>query len=323
MRQRIDRRVFLAGAAAGGLSLPACASESQGHASKKPTSRPGKQPMFRISLAQWSLHRRLLGRAEPELDNLDFAKTARGFGIDAIEYVNRFFRDRVGDKDYLKQMKKRAADHGVKSLLIMCDDLGSLGDPDATRRREAVARHEPWLEAARFLGCHSIRVNAQSAGSYDEQMKLAADGLSDLATQGKKYALDVIVENHGGLSSDGAWLSGVMKKVDMPNCGTLPDFGNFHIGEGRDYDRYRGVKELMPFAKAVSAKAHDFDAEGNEKHTDFLRMMKIVVSAGYRGWVGIEYEGRELDEDAGIRKTLALLQRVRRQLTAAVRPDKR
>jgi sugar phosphate isomerase/epimerase len=174
-----------------------------------------------------------------------------------------------------------------------------------------VENHYKWVEAARFLGCHSIRVNAQSSGPYEEQLKLAADGLRRLSEFGAMHELNVIVENHGGLSSNGKWLASVIQRVDLQNCGTLPDFGNFG-----DYDRYQGVKELMPFAKGVSAKSHDFDAEGNETRTDYAKMMQIVLDADYHGYVGIEYEGSKLGEMEGIAATKKLLERVREKLSA-------
>lgn len=278
---------------------------------------------FEISLAQWSLHRSLYSG---ELDHLDFAKISKeNFGIDAIEYVNSFFFEKAEDKSYLKEMKNRADDYGVKSLLIMCDNEGSLGDPDNQKRQKAVENHYKWHEAAKYLGCHSIRVNAYlteslhglevgdytKTGSYENQVSLAADGLRKLTEFGANLGINTIVENHGGLSSDGAWLASVMKAVDHPMCGTLPDFGNFRIEGDRWYDRYKGVKELMPFAKAVSAKSHDFDSNGNETQTDFFRMMDIVLDAGYSGYVGIEYEGSGMDEMSGIKATKDLLERVK------------
>jgi len=278
---------------------------------------------FEISLAQWSLHRSLYSG---ELDHLDFAKISKeNFGIDAIEYVNSFFFEKAEDKSYLREMKNRADDYGVKSLLIMCDNEGSLGDPDNQKRQKAVENHYKWHEAAKYLGCHSIRVNAYlteslhglevgdytKTGSYENQVSLAADGLRKLTEFGANLGINTIVENHGGLSSDGAWLASVMKAVDHPMCGTLPDFGNFRIEGDRWYDRYKGVKELMPFAKAVSAKSHDFDSNGNETQTDFFRMMDIVIDAGYSGYVGIEYEGSGMDEMSGIKATKDLLERVK------------
>ena len=270
------------------------------------------RPIYRISLAQWSLHKELFAK---QLDNLDFAKTAKeDFGIEAIEDVNQFFKDKAKDQHYLGEMKQRAADLGVRILLIMCDGEGALGDADEKKRIQAVDNHKKWVEAAAFFGCHSIRVNAASSGTYEEQQERAADGLHRLTLFAEQHNLNVIVENHGGLSSNGAWLAGVMKKVDHPHCGTLPDFGNFRIQGDEWYDRYQGVEELMPFAHAVSAKSHDFDEQGNETRTDYLRMMKIVLDAGYRGYVGIEYEGSLLSEREGIRQTKALLERVREEL---------
>ena len=265
-------------------------------------------PLFRISLAQWSLHRALF---DGTIDNLDFPREAkRTYGIDAVEYVNQFFKDKAKDLDYLGELSQRADDEGVTSLLIMCDGLGKLGDPDNTARTAAIENHFPWVEAAKRLGCHSIRVNASSTGSFEEQQKLAADGLSRLGEYAGQLELNVIVENHGGLSSNGEWLAGVMKLVDRTNVGTLPDFGNFH-----DYDRYKGVEELLPFAKGMSAKSHAFDADGNETKTDYRRMLKLVIAAGYRGYVGIEYEGKELPEPEGIKATKRLLEVVRAELT--------
>lgn len=274
--------------------------------------RPAPAPLYRISLAQWSLHRNL---RSGKLDNLEFAQVAKNeFGIEAVEYVNSFFKDKATDKVYLADMKQRCKDSGVESLLIMCDGEGNLGDPNEASRKKAVENHFRWVDAAKFLGCHAIRVNAASSGSYEEQIQLAADGLRQLSEFAAPQGISVIVENHGGLSSNGAWLAKTIETVDLENCGTLPDFGNFNIGGGKTYDRYKGVQELMPFAKAVSAKSHDFGDSGKETHTDYTRMMKIVLDAGYRGWVGIEYEGGKMDEYAGIKATKALLESVRDQL---------
>jgi sugar phosphate isomerase/epimerase len=310
MHSSLDRRSFLASSAAaalaGAVRLPA--------QDPAPTSIARSEPLFRISLAQWSLHNELFGRTEPKLDPLAFPKAARQLGFDAVEYVNQFFKDKARDVKYLGELKKVCEGEGVRSLLIMCDGEGRLGDPDEARRKQAVENHHRWVEAAKFLGCHAIRVNAASAGSREEQLARAADGLRQLAEFAAGQGIDVIVENHGGLSSDGAWLAAVMRAVDHPRCGTLPDFGNFRVSDQEEYDRYQGVRELMPFARAVSAKSHDFDEAGNEVHTDYLRMMRIVVEAGYRGYVGVEYEGRKLPEREGILATRRLLERVRAEL---------
>lgn len=279
----------------------------------------GKEP-FKISLAEWSLHRSLRD-ASKNITNLDFPRiTKEEFGIDAVEYVNQFFKDKANDQKYLTELKTRCDDLGVKSLLIMCDGEGQLGDPDEAKRKTAVENHHRWVDAAKFLGCHSIRVNAGSRGSYEEQMKLAADGLRSLSEYAKPHGLNVIVENHGGLSSNGAWLAATIAKTEMDNCGTLPDFGNFYLTRGDNpemYDRYKGVEELMPAAKAVSAKSHDFDADGNEIHTDYFKMMEIVLRHGYHGYVGIEYEGGKVSEYEGIKLTKALLERVAAKVAKA------
>ena len=262
------------------------------------------EPPFKISLAQWSLHKALQGG---RLDHLDFAKVARQeFGLDAIEYVNTFFKDKATNAAYLAEMNRRAKEHGIYQHLIMIDAEGDLGDPDAVLRQRAVENHRKWVDAAAILGCATIRVNAESKGSFEEQQKLAADGLRALTEYGDTRQINVIVENHGGLSSNGAWLAGVMKLVNHPRCGTLPDFGNF-----TSYDRYQGVTELMPYAKAVSAKSYDFDDRGDETTIDFRRMLGIVMAAGFHGWIGIEYEGARLGEREGIAKTQALLTRIR------------
>ena len=332
----LTRRKFLKNSAAitGGVSIVGLSSATiSGYSSSK-------DPLFKISLAEWSLNKSIFGKSrqlgweefaklltddpdallQGDIKHLDFAKVARqDFGIGAVEYVNTFFFNKATNKNYLKEMKTIANGEGVKSLLIMCDREGALGDPDDAARTTAVENHYKWIDAANYLGCHSIRVNAQSEGEYDEQIKLATDGLSQLTEYGTKYNINVIVENHGGLSSNGKWLSSVIDMVNHPRCGTLPDFGNFYLGTWEDkgndwYDRYVGVEELMPYAKAVSAKSHNFNEDGDEKDTDYSKMMRIVLDAGYRGYVGIEYEGSDLSEMDGIAATKKLLEKVRDEL---------
>jgi sugar phosphate isomerase/epimerase len=308
----VSRRAFLESTlAAGGAA--AMGGTAAGLGFDKAAKAP--EPPFLISLAEWSFHRALFAK---EMDHLDFAKVAKTqFEIDAIEYVNQFFKDKAKDQQYLAEMKKRADDHGVKSVLIMCDGEGNLGDPDDGLRAKAVENHHRWVEAAKFLGCHSIRVNARSEGNFEEQQKLAADGLRRLVEFGDKHDINVIVENHGGLSSNGKWLVGVMRLVDHRRCGTLPDFGNFRVSKGEEYDRYQGVAEMMPFAKGVSAKSYDFNDAGEETRIDYHRMMKIVHKAGYRGRVGIEYEGERLSEHDGVAATKKLLVKIRGELAGS------
>ena len=273
---------------------------------------------FTISLAQWSLHKKLFAK---EIDNLDFPSIAKNtYGISVVEYVNQFFKDKAKDQKYLAELLKRCNDNGVKNHLIMCDGEGDLGDPDAAKRMQAVENHYKWVDAAKYLGCITIRVNAFGKGTETEVQKAATESLGKLGEYAAKTGINVIVENHGGYTSNGQWLAGVMKGVNRSNVGTLPDFGNFCIKrEGgaqwgakciEEYDRYKGVAEMMPFAKGVSAKTHDFDAQGNCIETDYVKMMKIIKDAGFKGYMGIEYEGDTLSEEEGIKKTKALLERV-------------
>jgi len=312
-----SRRQFLSSSAA---ALAATGLlRSQLWANEAAPSSDDNSPPFKISLAEWSLHR-TLGDSSSNVTNLDFPAVAKKLGIEAIEYVNSFFKDKARDTKYLTELKSRCEDQGVKSLLIMVDGEGALGAPQEKDRQESVTHHYRWIDAAKFLGCHSIRVNAQSRGSYEEQQKLAADGLRRLSEHAAEQDINVIVENHGGLSSNAKWLSETIEKVGLENCGTLPDFGNFFVS--RDpvewFDNYQGVDLLMPFAKAVSAKTHQmvegsnitYQERGGKKYeTDYDRMMEIVVNHGYHGYVGIEYEGPG-DEYEGIRKTKAILDRV-------------
>ena len=294
----IPRRQFIrqAGIAVGSLSLlPRLMAQEE------------ESPLFEISLAQWTINRELFSG---KVDNLDFAKVAADHKIYAVEYVNQFFMDKAKDMKYLAEMKKRAADQGVRSLLIMCDREGSIGDPDEKKRAQTVENHRKWLDAAKSLGCHSIRVNAGSSGSWKDQVELAADGLSRLTEHGAAMDLNVIVENHGGLSSNADWLAEVMTQVNHPNCGTLPDTGNFRIKKGESYDSYRGMKKLMKWAKGVSIKDKVWDDYGQQSSMDFERMLHLVTETGFRGHCGIEYGGY-----AGLNATRARLEQVRDKLS--------
>ncbi len=279
-----------------------------------------KKSFFEISLAQWSLHKALFAK---QLDNLDFPEKAKNdFGISVVEYVNVFFKDKAKDTSYLNELLKRCRDNDVKNHLIMCDGEGNLGAAKDADRLIAVENHYKWVDAAKHLGCATIRVNAAGEGSRSAVAKAAVDGLGRLSEYADKVGINVIVENHGSYSSDGSWLAGVMKEVNKKNVGTLPDFGNFCIKRDasnwmtclESYDRYVGTKELMPFAKGVSAKTYDFDEQGNCIETDYYKIMKIVKDSGFKGYIGIEYEGDKISEEEGIRKTKALLEKVRMDL---------
>ena len=265
-----------------------------------------RELFFDISLAEWSLNKKLFGG---ELKNLDFPAYAKEkFDIHAVEYVNQFFKD--ADTDYIKELLKRTQDIGVKNVLIMIDGEGNLGDTDEERRKKAVENHYRWVEHAHVLGCHSIRVNAGGRGTAEEVAFAATRSLRTLSQFAADYGISVIVENHGGYSSRASWLVNVIRNTGMVNCGVLPDFGNFIVDRrpgGERYDLYLGLQELMPLARGVSAKSHNFDEEGNEVDKDFYRLLKIVKDAGFRGYIGIEYEGQELSQDEGIMATKKLL----------------
>ena len=281
------------------------------------TATAPKELFFKISLAEWSLHKALYAK---ELDNLDFpAKAKNDFGVNAVEYVNGFFMDKAKDEKYLAELKKRCDDNGVTSVLIMVDGEGEMADVNARKRNEAVDKHYKWVDAAKFLGCHSIRVNCFGVGTAEEVAKAGADGLRKLGEYAQKSNIGVIVENHGGFSSNGEWLAGVIKSAGLPNVGTLPDFGNFCVRREKgdmwdspcveEYDRYKGIREMMPYAKGVSAKSYDFDENGNCIESDYSRILPIVKEAGYTGYIGIEYEGSKLSEPDGIMATKRLLER--------------
>jgi sugar phosphate isomerase/epimerase len=277
---------------------------------------------FKISLAQWSLNKSLFSKKISTLDFPEVAKTK--FGIEAVEYVNQFFSDKAEDIDFLKQLKQRCDNNGVRSLLIMIDGEGSLAESDVTLRTKAIENHYKWVTAAKLLGCHSIRVNLHGAGTAGEWQKSSVDALSKLSNFSADYKINILVENHGGFSSNGSMLAEVIKQVNSPFCGTLPDFGNFCFRREKGdlwespciewYDRYKGVEEMLPYAKGVSAKSFDFDKKGNETSTDFLKMMKIVKASGYKGYLGIEYEGNRLSEEEGIRLTKNLLEKIRKEI---------
>ncbi|HOY15765.1 MAG TPA: sugar phosphate isomerase/epimerase family protein [Haliscomenobacter sp.] len=274
-----------------------------------------KKMFFEISLAEWSLHNALFKK---EMTNLDFPVMARKeFGVGVVEYVNQFFKDKAKDTTYLNELLMRCKDNGIKNHLIMIDGEGDLGSTTKAELDKAIDQHKQWVECAKYLGCATIRVNAAGKGTAEEVAKGAVEGLSRLGDFASTMGINVIVENHGGYSSNGKWLSGVMKQVNKKNVGTLPDFGNFCITRkqgsydcAEEYDRYLGVQELMPFAKGVSAKSHDFDAQGNETHTDYVKMLKIVKKAKFKGYVGIEFEGGKIGEKEGIKLTKALLEKV-------------
>lgn len=307
-RSFIGRSLSGTGALMMGASLKGLASSDSG---------------IKISLAEWSLHRALY---DGTLDHLDFpAKAKRDFGISAVEYVNGFFGGRKmnfteagKNAAYLKELLRRSADAGVVNHLLMVDDEGPLATADEKARLAAVDNHKKWVEAAKVLGCRTVRVNLQGEGSDDEKRAASVDSLGRLGELAEAMKINIVVENHGGVTSNAAWLAGVVKQVSRPNVGTLPDFGNFCVsqpwGTTQDgcenmYDRYKGTEELLPYAKGVSAKSYDFDANGEQPLMDYKRLIGLVKASGYKGYIGIEFEGNTQPEEEGIRKTKALLEK--------------
>lgn len=315
----LSRRHFLA-ASSGLLGLGVAATQPL---LAGQITAPAVPVTYELSLAQWSLHKALFAK---EISTLDFPAIARtAYDIGAVEYVNQFFSDKARDQHFLQQLKQRADDHGVVSSLIMIDGEPELSSTEKAVRHAAIEGHKKWIDAAKFLGCSAIRVNLHGVGTAEEWHRHSVNSLRALCDISRDVNIKILVENHGGHSSNGKLLAAVMQAVNHPLCGTMPDFGNFCIRR-RDgdmwespcveqYDIYQGVAELMPYAGAVSAKSFVFDEAGNEPNIDFSIMMKLVKAANYRGYIGIEYEGNQLSEDAGIRATKALLERTLNALT--------
>lgn len=282
-----------------------------------------KKSKLKISLAEWSLHRAI---RDGKIDHLDFPLIARrDYDISAVEYVNGLFggtkmdfKEAAKNKAYLTELLKRSKDAGVFNHLLMVDDEGPLALPDDKVRLAAVEDHKKWIEAAKFLGCLTVRVNLHGDGNPDAKKTASVDSLGRLGDFAKTMNINIVTENHGHESSNGAWVAEVMKQVNRLNVGTLPDFGNFCLsedwgttqGDCKDYyDRYKGVKEMLPFAKGVSAKTYDFDSNGEQPKMDYKRLMDIVKASGFSGYIGVEFEGNTQPEEEGIRKTKALIEK--------------
>lgn len=325
----MKRRDFLgqtahAGVAVSLLGFHACKKQNKKESTEIDTIEEEviAGPFFKLSLAQWSINRMIRNDG---VDPYTFAEKAKAWGFTGLEYVSGLYYPELEKENFSEEAMQRFIDksnaaaekHGLENLLIMIDGQGPLAAADQKQRDEAVKNHYKWVDAAAAMGCHSIRVNLQGSMEEKEWAMAAIDGLTQLSTYAKEKDINIIVENHGGPSSNAAWLANVMKKVNMDNCGTLPDFGNFCVRREdgsyyeskclEQYDKYKGVEELMPYAKAVSAKSYDFDEHGNETEIDYVRMLKIVEDAGYKGYIGVEYEGSDLGETEGIMATKNLL----------------
>ena len=285
-------------------------------------------PFFKLSLAQWSLHNAIWKR---QLDPYDFTAKAKELGFEGVEFVNQLYPDVMKAKDktaalkqFITKLNTAAKTEGVENVLIMIDGEGDLAVPSISERNQAIENHKAWVETAAAMGCHSIRINLFGERDEIAWKAQAAESMRKLGEFAAPYKVNIIVENHGYLSSNAALVMEMLADVNLPNCGTLPDFGNFCLEREagkrwdaaciREYDRYQGVKELLPKAFAVSAKSHDFDQAGNETHTDFKRMLQLVKDTGYTGFIGVEYEGQQLDEISGIIATKELLLKQAKQL---------
>ena len=322
----MERRNFIRSGLALGLSA---STFGPAFANNFLTESAVSTPFFKLSLAQWSLHKAI---REKKLNPYDFVAKAKELGFEGVEYVNQLYKD-VSDaknkptalKQFASKLNAQAQQHSVQNVLIMIDGEGDLAVPSASERNRAIENHKAWVETAAAMGCHSIRINLFGERNEAAWKDQSAESMRKLGEFAAPYNINIIVENHGYLSSNAALVMEMLNEVNLPNCGTLPDFGNFCLEREqgkrwdakcvREYDRYQGVKELLPKAFAVSAKSHDFDQAGNEIHTDFLRMLKMVKAAGYTGFIGVEYEGQKMDEISGILATKNLLLRQAKLLT--------
>ena len=295
--------------------------QEQPKVEKKPVEKK-----YKHSLAQWSLHTPFQNGT---LDPMNFPQIAKDLGFEGVEYVTQLYpqvEDAVGKPNYKEAIlnlagkwleKSKAA--GVDNVLIMVDHAGELADPDPEKLKIAVENHKIWMDAAKLIGAHSVRANLFGELDPEKWHTLSVASLKELGAYGKEIGVNIVIENHGGWSSDADKLVAVMQEVNMDSVGVLPDFGNFCV-ERRDgdrwaspcintYDMYDGVTKLMPFAKGVSAKSYNFDEQGNETKIDYQKMLQIVADAGYKGYIGTEYEGPLEDPKEGVTLTKTLVQK--------------
>lgn len=308
------------------LGIYSCkeAKDTKDEKSEEIAQEVNEEPFFDLSLAQWSMHKMI---RQDSIDPYSFAEKAKEWGFTGLEYVSQLYNPELSDANYSEEAmaafvaksNAEAKKYGMKNVLIMIDGQGNLAADDEAERNETVEKHKRWVDAAAAMGCHAIRVNLNGSSDPEVWKKNSVDGLTKLGTYAKTKNINVLVENHGGLSSNGALHAEVMKTTNMDNVGSLPDFGNFCIERSDDgcanmYDKYKGVKELMPYAMAVSAKSNEFDALGNDRGIDYVKMLQLVKDAGYTGYIGVEYEGSELGEEAGIKATRDLLLKANKEI---------
>ena len=277
-------------AGAGNMSLPGKAAAAD---------RPTKDD---ISLAAWSLVREF---REGKWKNLDLPRICReDFGINGLEFVNSFFE--LPTERYLNQLKKNAAEHGVTLVLIMVDGEGNMSAMEKKERMQAALNHRKWVDIAASLGCHAIRCNVGGPSKdYDQDtMKRAADSFGNLVEYASQYPLNVILENHGGASSNPDMMIGLMKAINSPNFGTLPDFGNIY-----EFDRYESIRKLVAYAKGISVKTK-FKPNGTHPDYDLEKLLKICMEEGYHGFYGIEQESPDANSWQAVRWSKAVIDRV-------------
>lgn len=269
-------------------------------------------PKPKYSLAQWSINRDLFSG---EMSTIDFVYAAGEMGFEGVEYVNQFFIDKAEDFEFLDSLNAAAEEAGVKNLMIQLDHTGNLCASDETERNKAVETAKKWVDAAKYLNAPAVRVNAHGDGSADEMKTQCMDGIGRLAEYANTQGIQVLIENHGGVSSRGDWLADLVSSLSDKEVGSLADFHNWCYetvdgglwGECRnEYDYYKGFAELIGSAKGVSVKAMHFDSTGNEPNLNFHKFFKIMKEGGYDGYLGVEYEGNDLPSREGILKTKAL-----------------
>lgn len=282
----------------------------------------------RISLSQWCFHRAIFGdsrkdynqfvsdlHSKPDsvlrgdLDPRGIVEVSRELGVDRVDLVNVLFFGHAQNKAWLNDFKKRANDHDVSFQLLMCDQTGNLGASSIEQRKLSIEAHKPWLDAAAHLDCKQLRVNAYGDGTYLQQLEQCAESLEILATLAEGMGIQLLVENHGHASNNGAWLAMLMQQTNHDNLGVFTDLDNFFMGgwglqPERRYDRVQGLLDLAPYTKGVSVKSHDFDKEGKETTLDYLTLFDIFESNGFSGLYSIEYEGKRLSELEGTKSTI-------------------
>jgi sugar phosphate isomerase/epimerase len=275
-------------------------------------------PEAKYTLAQWSFHRDLF---DGKIDSVDFINAAGEMGFIGVEYVSQFFQDKVEDFAYFDTLNAAAKKAGIKNIMIQVDNIGNLSSSDPEQRNQALADGKKWVDAASYLGCALMRVNAHGEGSPEEIKANSIEAIGELAEYAKTKGVQIIIENHGGISNDGAWLADLISKLADKNVAGLADFHNWCIerenGELwgapciKEYDAYHGFAELIGTAKSVSVKALEFDANGDETSMDFVKFFQIMKTASYDGYLGVEYEGSSLPSREGILKTKALAEKTR------------